>query len=421
MQPSDPSHPSILAHSPALADAEEEGLRVLLGHGAGHAFGAAVPPIFQTSLFLFDDYAEMADAFAGRIRRPIYSRGDNPTVMELERLVAELEGAEAGRAFASGTAAIAATILAYVGSGERLVCVRHVYSDAYKMFEKLFRQLGITVDYVDGASAEAVAAALPGARMLYLESPSSMVFELQDIATLAGLARAAGVVSVIDNSWATPVYQQPHRLGVDLVIHAASKYLSGHSDTVAGIVVGGAAHIERINALTYPYLGAKLSPIEGWLLVRGLRTLPLRLARHQASGLAIARRLMAHPLVERVRHPAFSTHPGRATLKGFTGLFSFDVVQSVDVPAFVDGLRLIRLGVSWGGHESLIVPALAALQQSPGANSFARFGVSPRTVRLHVGLECVELLWADLVQALERAAPEHVASERATREASLVA
>ena len=186
--------------------------------------------------------------------------------------------------------------------------MRHVYSDAYKMFEKLFRQLGITVDYVDGASAEAVAAALPGARMLYLESPSSMVFELQDIATLAGLARAAGVVSVIDNSWATPVYQQPHRLGVDLVIHAASKYLSGHSDTVAGIVVGGAAHIERINALTYPYLGAKLSPIEGWLLVRGLRTLPLRLARHQAA----APRWASSSMAGAARRPGAPTTPCRA-------------------------------------------------------------------------------------------------------------
>ena len=375
----------------------------LLGHGDRFADGAAVPPIQQTSLFLFDDYQDMADAFAGRKRRPIYSRGDNPTVMEFERVLAELEGAEAGRAFSSGTAAIAATVLAFLAAGDRMVTIRHVYSDAYKLFEKLLRPLGIGIDYVDGGDSAAVAAALPGAKLLYLESPSSMVFELQDIERLTAAARRHGVLSVIDNSWATPLYQKPIAHGVDLVIHAASKYLGGHSDTVAGIVVGAAQLIEQINLRTYPYLGAKLAPIEAWLLLRGLRTLPLRLARHMQTGLAVAERLALHPQVGLVRHPAWSGHPGRATLTGYSGLFSFDVVEGVDVPTFVDALRLFRLGVSWGGHESLVVPALAALQQAGGINSFARFGVSPRTVRLHVGLDSPDSLWADLTQALARA------------------
>lgn len=384
----------------ALDDAAAQ---ALLGHGEQYPFGAAVPPIYQTSLFMFDNYQDMADAFAGRQRRPIYSRGDNPTVMEFERVMAELEGGEAARAFSSGTAAIAATLLAFLAAGDRMVTIRHVYSDAYKMFEKLLRPLGILIDYVDGSDPAAVAEVLPGAKLLYLESPSSMVFELQDVARLAQLARAEGVLTVIDNSWATPLFQKPIGHGADLVLHAASKYLGGHSDTVAGVVVGTAPLIEQINLRTYPYLGAKLSPLEAWLLIRGLRTLPLRLAQHMASGLAVAERLQRHPQVERVRHPAWSNHPGRATLTGYSGLFAFDVDASIDVPAFVDSLRLFRLGVSWGGHESLVVPALAALQQSPGANSFARFGVSPRTVRLHVGLDSPESLWADLTQALSRA------------------
>ena len=211
------------------------------------------------------------------------------------------------------------------------------------------------------------------------------------------------MLTAIDNSWATPLFQKPIAHGVDLVLHAASKYLGGHSDTVAGVVVGAAPLIEQINLRTYPYLGAKLSPLEAWLLIRGLRTLPLRLAHHMAVGLAVAERLASHPQVERVRHPAWSNHPGRATLTGYSGLFAFDVDASIDVPTFVDSLRLFRLGVSWGGHESLVVPALAALQQSPGANSFARFGVSPRTIRLHVGLDSPDSLWADLTQALARA------------------
>ncbi|WP_029002985.1 PLP-dependent transferase [Azorhizobium doebereinerae] len=370
--------------------------------GEAYPLAAAVPPIFQTSLFTFETYEDMAAVYAGRSHQLIYSRGDNPTVMEFERAVAALEGAEAGRAFSSGMGAISATVLALVSAGDRIVTVRNVYSDAYRLFELMLSRFGVTVDYVDGTDAAAVAAALPGARLLYLESPTSLMFELQDIAALARAARAHGVITAIDNSWATPLYQQPIAHGIDLVIHAASKYLGGHSDTVAGVVVGSAELVGRINAQSYAYLGAKLSPFEAWLLLRGLKTLPLRMPRHMASGQAIAARLTAHPDVERVLHPAYSTHPGRTTLAGFGGVFSFEVSDAIDVPAFVDALRLIRLGVSWGGPESLVVPALAPLQLQK-ANCFSRFGISPRLVRLNVGIEEVEPLWADIAQALEHA------------------
>ena len=358
-----------------------------------------MPPIFQTSLFTFDNYADMADVYAGRSHQLIYSRGDNPTVMEFERIMAALDGAEKARAFSSGMGAIAATVLAFVSAGDRIVTIRHVYSDAYRMFELILSRFGVSVDYVDGSNPEAIAAALLGAKLLYLESPSSMVFELQDIAELAKLARAQGIVSVLDNSWATPLFQRPIVHGVDLVIHAASKYLGGHSDTVAGVVSGSAEHIGAINSQTYPYLGAKLSPLEAWLLLRGLRTLPLRLPQHMKSGLAIAEQLKNHVDVERVLHPVYSNHPGKASLKGYTGLFSFEVTEAIDVPSFVNALRLFRLGVSWGGPESLVVPALAPLQLAK-ANCFARFGVSPRLIRLHIGLEDPDMLWADLQQAL---------------------
>ncbi len=284
-----------------------------------------------------------------------------------------------------------------------MVTIRHVYSDAYKLFEKLLRPLRILIDDVDRSDPAAVVEALPRARLLYLESPSSMVFELQDVGRLAQLARAEGVLTVIDNSWATPLFQKPIAQGPDRVLHAALKHLGGHSDTVAGVVVGAALLIVQINLRTYPYLGAKLSPLEAWLLIRGLRTLPLQLAQHMSSGLAVAECLQRHPQVEQVRHRAWHNHPGRATLTGYSGLFAFDVDASIDVPAFVDSLRLFRLGVSWGGRESLVVPAFAAQQQSPGANSFARFGISPRTVRLHVELDSPESLWADLRQAPSRA------------------
>lgn len=376
----------------------------LLAHdGGAFPHGAVVPPIYQTSLFTFANYAEMADTFAGRSSQPIYSRGNNPTVMEFEAKVAALEGAEAARGFSSGMAAISATVLAFVGAGERIVAVRNCYGDAYRLFERLLPRLNIKVDYVDGSDADAVAAALPGARLLYLESPTSMMFELQDIEALTKLARGHGIVTTLDNSYATPVFQKPVLHGVDLVLHSASKYLSGHSDTVAGVVAGSVDHIRRINEQTYSFLGAKLSPFEAWLLLRGMRTLPLRLAHHMKSALMLAERLKAHPSVERVNHPAYSNHPGKKTLSGYAGLFSFEVTPDVDVPVFVDALRYFRIGVSWGGHESLVVPAKASLEQTPDVNSMVRFGVSPRTVRFNVGLENVEDLWADVAQAFEKA------------------
>ena len=317
----------------------------LLAHDDSFDSGAVVPPIYQTSLFTFGSYAEMADTFAGKRRQPIYSRGDNPTVMEFEKRVAALEGAEAARGFASGMAAISATVLAFVGAGDRIVAVRNCYGDAYRLFERLLPRLNIKVDYVDGSDPDAVAAALPGAKLLYLESPTSMMFELQDLPHLTRLAREHGIVTTIDNSWATPVFQKPIAHGVDLVLHSASKYLGGHSDTVAGVVAGSADHIRRINEQTYSYLGGKLSPFDAWLLLRGLRTLPLRLPHHMKSGLTIAERLKAHGKVERVNHPVYSNHPGKATLAGYTGLFSFEVTDDVDIPAFVDALTYFRIGV----------------------------------------------------------------------------
>jgi cystathionine beta-lyase/cystathionine gamma-synthase len=372
----------------------------LLAHDEALVDDPVVPPIYQTSLFTFRTYEEMVEAFAGRNRRPIYSRGDNPTVQAFEAKLAALEGGAAARGFSSGMAAISATVLAFVSAGGRIVCVNHVYSDAFRLFEKLLPRFGIRVDYVDGSDAASVITALKGASLLYLENPTSMVFELQDLKTLASAARREGIISVIDNSWATPLFQQPLLEGVDLVIHSASKYLGGHSDTVAGVVAGSAELVGRINDQTYPYLGAKLAPVEAWLLLRGLRSLALRLPRHEASGLLLAERLQGHPDVLRIMHPVTSNHPGRSTLAGYSGLFSFEVSPAINVARFANTLRLFRMGVSWGGHESLVVPAAAALRQSPAVNAMARFGISEGTIRIHVGLENSEDLWSDLERAL---------------------
>jgi cystathionine beta-lyase/cystathionine gamma-synthase len=375
----------------------------IVAHDEAFPGDPVVPPIFQTSLFTFASYQALEDAMAGRVRRPIYSRGDNPTVAAFEEKLAALEGAEAARGFASGMAAISAAVLSNLSAGDRMVCVRHCYPDAYRLFVTLLPRFDIQVDFVDGRDVGAVEQALPGAKVLYLESPTSMVFETHDLARLAAAARREGAVSIADNSWASPIFQQPIAHGVDLVVHCASKYLGGHSDVVAGVVCGRRDLMERIDAGVFPLLGGKLSPFDGWLLVRGLRTLPLRMRRHHDSGLAIARRLLDHSQVRRVHHPLLGERGlGAATLSGASGLLSFEIDRDqAGIARFCDALRLFKLGVSWGGHESLAFPAAAGLVQKGPSNPLAVFGVSPATVRLHIGLEDAEDLWSDLRQALD--------------------
>jgi cystathionine beta-lyase/cystathionine gamma-synthase len=350
------------------SDAAIEAASLILCDDAEHVHHPVVGPIYQTSLFTFPNYGAMEEAFAGNSCGFIYSRVGNPTSHDFERRIAELEGAESARGFASGMAAISATVISIVKAGGRIVAVRHCYGDAYRFFERLLPRLDIKVDYVDGQDAAAVEAVLPGANLLYLESPTSMVFELQDIARLSRAAKEVGAVTVIDNSWATPIFQKPIVHGADLVLHSASKYIGGHSDTVAGVVAGTRKLVDRINEITHPFLGAKLSPLEAFLLTRGLRTLPLRLKRHMTSALMLAERLQAHPRVAKIYHPFYSNHPGRATLMGFTGLFTFEVDDTIDIPRFADTLKYFRLGVSWGGHESLVVPVAASLAQTPDVN-----------------------------------------------------
>jgi cystathionine beta-lyase/cystathionine gamma-synthase len=386
------------ARRDALANAQ----RLLAHDTEHHSFDAVVPAIAQTSLFTFANYAEMAETFAGKRSRNVYSRTTNPTVTMFERKIAALEHTEDAIGFPSGMAAISGAVLAFVRPRDRVVCVRHVYPDAYRFFETLLKQFEVTVDYVDGTDLAAVASALHGAQLLYLESPTSWMMQALNVSALAGMARKQGVLSVIDNSWATPLFQRPATAGVDLVLHSASKYIGGHSDTVAGVLAGREELIAQIRRGICPYLGAKLAPFEAWLLLRGLRTLPLRMLAHEASGLELARRLAAHPRVTAVHHPQLSG-PLPQGLTGTSGLFSIEVDAGIDIPAFCDALEFFQLGVSWGGHESLVIPALVARAQAAGPNSALDFGVPPRMIRLNIGLEGTETLWTDLVQAFERA------------------
>lgn len=373
---------------------------LIVAHDQRQWGDAVVPPIFQTSLFTFDSYEEMAATFSGQKTRPIYTRGLNPTVRAFEEKIAALEMGEDALGFASGMAAISSSVIAFARPGDRIVCVEHVYPDTYRFFETVLKGLGIRVEYVDGRNLAVVEAALPGARLMYLESPNSWMFHVHDVAAIARLARAQGVVTIIDNSWASPIFQQPLVLGCDLVVHSASKYLGGHSDVVAGVVAGSLALVNKLRKEVLPYFGAKLSPFDAWLLLRGLRTLPARMREHERSALTIAMRLLEHPAVTAVHHPGLS-QPRPFGLTGSSGLFSFELAKSVDIPAFCNSLKLFRMGVSWGGHESLVIPAGITRVQAGGPNPAQFFNVPERLVRLNIGLEAPDALWSDLVQAMD--------------------
>ncbi len=362
--------------------------------------GSVTPPIVQTSLFTFPNYAAFEDRMTGRSGGPIYTRVTNPTVAAFEALMAQAEGGDAAVGFASGMAAISGTVLAFVRPGDRIACVEHVYPDAYRFCERMLRPFGVEVSYHPVKAFEHDPELLAGVRLAYLESPNSVVFQPMNLPRVADHARRHGCLTVIDNSWATSVFQNPLRLGIDVVLHSASKYIGGHSDVVAGVVVSSQAHIDAIRGLTLPLLGAKLAPAEAFLLTRGLRTLPVRMRAHQATADLFVDRLAGLPGVVRVNAPGPNVVPG---LTGRSGLLSVEFDGSVDIPRLCDGLSLFHLGVSWGGFESLVMPVRAALASGPEHNAAHRFGVSAQVVRLSLGLETADDLWADFAGAVTSA------------------
>ncbi len=361
--------------------------------------GSVTPPIYQTSLFTFENFQAFEDRMAGRTDQSIYTRVQNPTVAAFEAMMAKAEEGEATVGFASGMAAIASTLFAFLKPGDRVACVEHVYPDTYRLFERLLRPFGIEITYHPPKAFAEDPNLLQDVQLAYLESPSSVMFEVMDLAKTASHARRHQTLTVIDNSWASPVFQQPLTSGIDVVLHSASKYIGGHSDTVAGVVIASAERIARLRDLTLPLLGGKLAPFEAFLLTRGLRTLTARMRQHQTTADLFVDRLAALPAVKAVHSPGPNAVPG---LEGRSGLMSIEFDESVDIPRLADALRLFRLGVSWGGFESLILPAKVALTQVGEENSLQRFGVSPKLVRLSLGLEDSEDLWEDFRTALEK-------------------
>lgn len=378
------------------------GFETLCAHageeGALHE-GAANPPIFQTSLFTSADVKAFRQASASEGSPFTYTRVENPTTYALERKLAALERTEAARCFGSGMAAISAAIFHCVRTGDHVICVETVYGPTRNLLSKYLDRFGIETTYVPGIDVADFEQALrPNTRLIYLESPSSMVLDLQDIRAVTELARSHGTLTILDNSWASPYFQNPAEMGVDLVVHSATKYLGGHSDIVAGVVASTTEHIHSIRDREGVLFGGILDPFAAWLMLRGIRTLPVRMERHQSSALAVARFLEANPAVACVHYPGLESYPQRNLavhqMRGSSGLLSFELKDADRQTAekMVDTLHYFGIGVSWGGFESLALPILFPRSKRWGA-------------RIHVGLESVEDLIEDLDYAIGQVTP----------------
>ncbi|MCG3125335.1 MAG: L-methionine gamma-lyase [Phycisphaerae bacterium] len=361
--------------------------------------GGASPPIHQSSTFMFPN----AEAFeTGRGMGPPqyeYTRVANPTTHILEQKLAALEHGTWARCFGSGMGAIVTAVGACLHAGAHAVVVGQCYGPTRTLMSHYLNRFGVETTYVHSVRSEDFLKAIrPNTRLMYLESPTTGYMEIPEIDPIARACRQRGVTTIFDNSWASPYFQQPLDFGVDLVVHSATKYIGGHSDVVAGAVIGRDDGLRRRVAAEGELLGATLDPFAAWLLIRGLRTLPVRMEQHQRSALALARLLESHPRVARVNHPGLESHPqhavARRQLSGYSSLFSFQLTENSREATYrvMNRLRLFGIGVSWGGYESLVVGG-------------SLFGHDPQRpdwiIRLYVGLESTDDLLADLSQALE--------------------
>lgn len=376
-----------------------------LGEDRELYFNAIAPPIVQSSNFAFNTVGEMRNLLQDEYKGFLYSRGNNPTVDILRQKLAALDGAEDALVFGSGAAAIFVGVLSQVQQGDHVVCVQEPYSWARHLFEELLPRFGVTTTFVDGTRAENFENALrSNTRLIYLESPNSLTFDLQDIAAVAKLAKNKGIVTILDNSYCTPLYQQPHAMGIDLCLQSATKFIGGHSDTVAGVLTGSREMLKKIFVSEFLAVGSVVAPFAAWLLLRGLRTLEVRLKRCQESTQEICQWLKQQPQVEKVFYPLDPDFPqyelAKKQMKGAAGLLTVQLkaTEAAQVERFCNALQHFLMAVSWGGHESLIFPACAALPEG----GFSADQPRHRMVRMYIGLEDPGFLKADLAQALAK-------------------
>jgi cystathionine beta-lyase/cystathionine gamma-synthase len=360
--------------------------------------GAIVTPIFQTSTYV-QEALGVHKGFE-------YARTQNPTRFALERNIAAIEGGKAAFAFASGMAAIGA-IGTMLVAGDHVVVSKNTYGGTFRLFDKVLTRTARSFSYVDTANLDEVERAItPATRMLFVETPTNPVMQLTDLAAAAGLAHRRGLRLVVDNTFASPYIQRPIAFGADLVMHSTTKYLNGHSDSVGGIVV--ATRDDDIEWLSFVQNaeGAILSPFDSWLVLRGTKTLPIRMERHNANGLALAAYLEKHPKIRRVHYPGLPSHPQHALaarqMRGYGGMLAADLGSLEAARRLLNAVRLCSLAESLGGVETLISHPATMTHAAVPAETRAELGITDGLVRISVGIEDIEDVQADLAQALER-------------------
>ena len=377
------------------------------GEERGRHHGAASVPIYNASLFAFNDADEGIAIHNYEKPGYFYSRLGNPTQEALENAMAELESGEDALAFASGMAAISAAILAFAKHGDHIVAPQSMYSTTTNLLGYLETNFGIQTTFVDATDAENYRkAARPETKILWIETPSNPTVQITDIEKVVETARELGVSTIADNTFATPFNQRPLELGVDVSVHSATKYLGGHSDLTAGVMVGSKEAVEKARHGASKFFGGNIAPQVAWLVLRGIKTLAVRMERHNANGLELAHFLSAHPKAKAVFYPGLESHVNHPIaarqMSGFGGMLGLDVGSAEAAKSFVNNVELCTFATSLGGVETIVQPTALMTHATISAEERAAAGISEGLLRISVGIEDIRDIVADITQALER-------------------
>lgn len=374
----------------------QEDICTHLGDLSERYLGAVTPPIFQSSLFV-----DCPNNENGKEGRFAYTRVSNPTTEIAEEKIAALEKGEKAKCFSSGMGAISAAIMHYVKGGCHVVGVASCYGPVRRFLEDYLKKFNVSVTFVSGTDTNEIEAAITAATsLIYLESPSTYLFNLQNLREVAEAAKRHGVSTVIDNTYSTPIYQKPLEYGIDMVVHSTSKYLGGHSDIIGGVVVGKKEDIDQISLHERELFGAVMSPFDSWLLLRGIRTLSVRMAQHQENALEFVKHFAGHTSIKEIIYPWHESHPqhmlAKTQMSGCSGLMSlvFDLPPDT-IENISRELRLFYEGPSWGGYESMFLPVGTKVEKDTDI-------VKKGMVRVHIGLENTETLIEDLEHAIAK-------------------
>ena len=371
-------------------------------------FGSLATPLYQTSTFIFDNAQQGADRFAGDSEGYIYTRLGNPTTRQLEMRVAAMEGMEDAAATATGMAAVSAALLTNLQAGDHMISSKAVYGCSFALMNHMLKKFGIEVSFVDMTEPENIKAAIKeNTKLIFLETPINPNLVVLDLERICAIAKQQQLLTIVDNTFLTPFLQQPAKYGADIVLHSATKYLNGHGDVVAGIVCGSSEMINDIKLTTLKDIGATISPHDAWLIMRGIKTLPIRMERHCSNAQQVAEFLEQHSAVAKVYYPGLTSHPGHqfigTQMKAAGGVIAFELHTDLQGGSdFINAMQLFSIAVSLGDAESLIQHPASMTHSTYEPDERAQAGISDSLIRISVGLEHIDDIIADLQQALSR-------------------